>query len=129
MIFITKMFSLCFMCICFLYAFCVGLYVLTCSKFFFYFTKIIIIISDSEYFLSSLPKCPHSQTPVRILLNVRWQNEAELGRVTCWKSAKAENPMRWYFFIFSICRFLSVLKCLLSMFWEVVMKKKWNRYI
>ena len=30
-----------------------------------------------------------------------------------------------FFFIFSICRFLSVLKCLLSMFWEVMKKMEW----
>ena len=133
MIFITKyvffmlyvyMFSLRFLCRPII------LNVLTFSKVRFYFTKIIIIINVFNPFFHLNPMSALTHTPVKILLNVRWQHEAELGRVPCWGGeAKAENPIGWFFFIFifSICRFLSVLKCLLSMFWEVI--KKWNGYI
>ena len=117
------MFSLCFMCICFLFLCRPMCFNMLESLLLFYknyhFNECFLILS----FI--LTPCPHSHTPVRILLNVRWQNEAELGRVPCWENAKAENPMGWYFFIFSIYRFLSVLKCLLSMFWEVVKKMEW----
>ena len=47
------------------------------------------------------------------------------GQGAMLKKCKSRKPSGViFFFIFSIiCRFLSVLKCLLSMFWEVVMKK------
>ena len=47
---------------------------------------------------------------VKILSNVRWQHEAELGRVPCWgkkkKKAKAENPIGLFFFFFSFFQFV-----------------------
>ena len=50
------------------------------------------MINFTSSFLSSIPHV-RTYTPVRTLLNVRWQNEAELGRVHSEKSAKAENTI------------------------------------
>ena len=59
-----------------------------------------------------LTPCLRSHTPVKILLNVWWQHEAELGRVPCWKKkkkAKAENPIEWFFFhFFNLSIFVSL---------------------
>ena len=50
------------------------------------------MINVYSSFLSSIPH-DRTYTPVRILLNDRLQNKAELGRVHSEKSAKAENPI------------------------------------
>ena len=95
------MFSLCFMCICFLHAFCVGLYVLTCSKVCFYFIYKNYNFNECFLILSFiLTPCPHTHRPVRILLNIRWQNDPKLGRVPCWEKCKSRKPNGVIFFHF-----------------------------
>ena len=72
------------------------------------------MINFSSSFLLSIPHV-RTYTPVRTLLNVRWQNEADLGRVHSEKVQKQKTQFGDSFQFFSSL-FLSVLKCLLSMF-------------
>ena len=69
-------------------------------------------INFSSSFLSSILHV-RTYTPVRTLLNVRWQNESELGRV---HSDKSRKPNLVILFQFFNSLFLPVLKCLLSVF-------------
>ena len=86
---------------------CRPIYVLTCSKVRFYFTKIMIIVNILNPFFH-----PHSHTPVKILLNVRWQHEAELGRVPCWKKqCRSRKPSLgdiFFFHFFNLLIFVSL---------------------